>query len=82
MLRYQVNFGGTWTDVDTGIVLIDGRLAWWSGSNKGIAPAPYWMLTAASRTNARFRGACWDALTDEERQYSLERRGLLKKVAA
>lgn len=80
MLRYEVNFRGEWRPIDTGIVLIDGRLAWWRGSYKGIAPAPYWMLTAETRSNPIFRAACWESLTDEEKAYSLERRK--PKVAA
>lgn len=82
MLKYQVNLRGNWTPVDIGIVLIDGRLAWWAGSIKGIAPAPYWMLMPSTRTNPQFRQACWESLTDEEKAYSLERRYPKVGVAA
>ena len=82
MLHYQVNFRGVWVSVQTGILLIDGRLAWWHGSLKGIAPAPYWMLTEATRTNPVFRAACWESLTDEEKAHSLERRKLKVSIAA
>lgn len=76
MLRFQVKVRGRWVEVDKGIVLANGCLAWWRNQDKGIISPPYWMLTESTRRDPRFRQVCWDALTEEERQYSLTRRGL------
>jgi hypothetical protein len=74
MLRYQVKFLDGWAPVDTGIVLADGRLAWWKGEFRGIAQTTFWMLTEYTRNHPVFKAACWEALSAEEKKAALERR--------